>query len=266
MTRPLSVALAGLGTVGAGTLQILRTNAELIAARAGRPIAVTAVAARDRSRDRGIPLDGLRWYDDPVALAHDPAVDVVVEAIGGSEGAGTVVEVGADVHRFREGDRVCGLVLARRPGYGFHAQFTLVDADLLWRVPARLPLQQAAALPVDGGLAMHAVDAALRIAPGDAVLVLGASGGIGHMALQFARLRGGRVLAVASHRDGQALAERLGADMAGQAAAGLGAADHSTDAVISHFSAIIWQLRVACFCTGSADIAALAQARLLPPL
>lgn len=87
MTRPLSVALAGLGTVGAGTLQILRTNAELIAARAGRPIAVTAVAARDRSRDRGIPLDGLRWYDDPVALAHDSAVDVVVEAIGGSEGA-----------------------------------------------------------------------------------------------------------------------------------------------------------------------------------
>ncbi|UHD47763.1 type 2 isopentenyl-diphosphate Delta-isomerase [Aureimonas altamirensis] len=59
---------------------------------------------------------------------------------------------------------------------------------------------------------------------------------------------------------------RLGADMAGQAAAGLGPADHSTDAVISHFSAIIWQLRVACFCTGSADIAALAQARLLPPL
>ena len=59
---------------------------------------------------------------------------------------------------------------------------------------------------------------------------------------------------------------RLGADMAGQAAAGLGAADHSTDAGISHCSAIIWQLRVACFCTGSADIAALAQARLLPPL
>lgn len=58
---------------------------------------------------------------------------------------------------------------------------------------------------------------------------------------------------------------RLGADMAGQAAAGLGPADRSTDAVISHFSAIIWQLRVACFCTGSADIAALRQARLLDP-
>jgi homoserine dehydrogenase len=86
MTRPLSVAVAGLGTVGAGVLAVLRDNAELVAARAGRPIAVTAVSARDRSRDRGVPLGGLRWYDDPVALAADPAVDVVVEVIGGSEG------------------------------------------------------------------------------------------------------------------------------------------------------------------------------------
>jgi homoserine dehydrogenase len=86
MTRPLSVAVAGLGTVGAGVLTVLRGNAELVAARAGRPIAVTAISARDRTRDRGVPLGGLRWYDDPVALAADPAVDVVVEVIGGSEG------------------------------------------------------------------------------------------------------------------------------------------------------------------------------------
>jgi homoserine dehydrogenase len=86
MTRPLSVAVAGLGTVGAGVLTVLRDNAELVAARAGRPIAVTAISARDRTRDRGVPLGGLRWYDDPVALAADPAVDVVVEVIGGSEG------------------------------------------------------------------------------------------------------------------------------------------------------------------------------------
>ena len=86
MTRPLSVALAGLGTVGAGVLALLRQNADLIAARAGRPIAVTAVSARDRSRERGITLGGLRWFDDPVALAADPAVDVIVEVIGGTEG------------------------------------------------------------------------------------------------------------------------------------------------------------------------------------
>jgi homoserine dehydrogenase len=84
--RPLTVALAGLGTVGAGVLTLLRQNADIIAARAGRPIAVTAVSARDRSRDRGVSLAGLRWYDDAVALASEPSADVVVELIGGSEG------------------------------------------------------------------------------------------------------------------------------------------------------------------------------------
>jgi homoserine dehydrogenase len=86
MTRPLSVAVAGLGTVGAGVLKLLRDNADLVAARAGRPIAVTAVSARDRTRERGVPLGGLHWYDDPIALVTDPAVDAVVELIGGSEG------------------------------------------------------------------------------------------------------------------------------------------------------------------------------------
>jgi homoserine dehydrogenase len=86
MTRPLSVALAGLGTVGTGVLTLLRDNADIVAAHAGRPIAVTAISARDRSRDRGISLAGLRWYDNPVALAADPGVDVVVEVIGGTDG------------------------------------------------------------------------------------------------------------------------------------------------------------------------------------
>ena len=86
MSRPVSVGVAGLGTVGAGVLKVLRENADLITARAGRPIVVTAVSARNRSKDRGVPVTGLRWYDDPVALAGDSGVDVVVEAIGGSEG------------------------------------------------------------------------------------------------------------------------------------------------------------------------------------
>ncbi len=100
MTRPLNVALAGLGTVGAGVLQMLRQNADLITARAGRPIAVTAVSARDRTRDRGFSLAGLRWFDDPVALAFDPTVDVVVEVIGGAEGpARAVVEAAIAAHK-----------------------------------------------------------------------------------------------------------------------------------------------------------------------
>src|SRR3984885_13742167 len=91
MTRPLSVAVAGLGTVGAGVLKLLRDNADIVTARAGRPIAVTAVSARDRNKDRGVPISGLRWYEDPVALAADPAVDVIVELIGGSEGPARIL-------------------------------------------------------------------------------------------------------------------------------------------------------------------------------
>ncbi|WP_376092834.1 homoserine dehydrogenase [Roseomonas sp. CCTCC AB2023176] len=86
MTKPLSVGVAGLGTVGAGVLTLLRDNADIVAARAGRPVAVVAVSARDRSRDRGVPVSGLRWYEDAAALAADAGVDVIVEAIGGSEG------------------------------------------------------------------------------------------------------------------------------------------------------------------------------------
>jgi homoserine dehydrogenase len=98
--RPLAIAVAGLGTVGAGVLRLLRDNAEVVAARAGRPIAVTAVSARDRARDRGVSLSGLRWYDDPVALAADPKVDVVVELIGGSDGpARALVEAALRVGR-----------------------------------------------------------------------------------------------------------------------------------------------------------------------
>jgi homoserine dehydrogenase len=77
--------VAGLGTVGAGTLRLLRDNAETVAARAGRRIEVTAVSARERKKDRGVDLSGLAWFDDPVALARDAEADVVVELIGGSE-------------------------------------------------------------------------------------------------------------------------------------------------------------------------------------
>lgn len=86
MSRPLSVGIAGLGTVGAGVVSMLAQNADIIAARAGRPIAITAVSARDRGKDRGVSLSGLRWYDDPLALADDAGIDAVVEVIGGSEG------------------------------------------------------------------------------------------------------------------------------------------------------------------------------------
>ncbi len=83
---PLRIGIAGLGTVGAGTVRLLQVNAELIAARAGRALVVVAVSARDRGRARGIDVSALRWHHDALALAADPDVDVVVELIGGAEG------------------------------------------------------------------------------------------------------------------------------------------------------------------------------------
>lgn len=83
---PLRIGIAGLGTVGAGTVRLLQVNAELIAARAGRELMVVAVAARDRGRARGIDVSALSWHHDALALAADADVDVVVELIGGAEG------------------------------------------------------------------------------------------------------------------------------------------------------------------------------------
>ncbi len=86
MTHPLRIALAGLGTVGAGVVKLLDANAALIERRAGRPITITAVSARDRKRDRGIDLTRFDWADDTSALANRDDVDVVVELVGGSDG------------------------------------------------------------------------------------------------------------------------------------------------------------------------------------
>ena len=86
MTKPLKIALAGLGTVGGGVVKLLDTNRDLITRRAGRPIEIVAVNARDRHRDRGVDLSRFDWVDDTQALAVRDDVDVVVELIGGADG------------------------------------------------------------------------------------------------------------------------------------------------------------------------------------
>ncbi len=91
MTAPLRVGLAGLGTVGAGVVALLKANAGLIERRANRAIRVTAVSARDRGRERGVDLGGAAWVDDATALAARDDVDVVVEAVGGSDGPALVL-------------------------------------------------------------------------------------------------------------------------------------------------------------------------------
>jgi len=83
---PLRLGLAGLGTVGIGVVKIVQREAALIAARSGRPIQITAVSARDRTRNRDADLSGYAWETDPVALATRPDVDVFIEVMGGHDG------------------------------------------------------------------------------------------------------------------------------------------------------------------------------------
>ena len=85
MVEPLKVGLAGLGTVGVAVMRLIESRRDALRASCGRPVEVVAVSARSRRKDRGVPLDGVRWIDDPVALACDPEIDVFVELIGGAE-------------------------------------------------------------------------------------------------------------------------------------------------------------------------------------
>lgn len=86
MRNELKIGVAGLGTVGAGVVKLITAQADLLRQRCGRPLHVVAVSARDRSRDRGVALDGYRWYDDAVAMADADDIDVLVELIGGEDG------------------------------------------------------------------------------------------------------------------------------------------------------------------------------------
>jgi NADPH:quinone reductase-like Zn-dependent oxidoreductase len=146
----------------------------------------------------------------------------------GSEGAGVVAAVGEGVGRFEEGDRVYAAGFLNPKG-GFYAEYAAVDADLVSRVPDRLTTKQAGAMAGAALTALRGLDDVLGVRPGEAVAIFGASGGVGHAAVQLAKLMGARVLAVASGADGVGLVERLGADAAVDGRAG-GAADAVAEA------------------------------------
>lgn len=86
MTNALRLGVAGLGTVGASVIRLLNKHGETIAEKSGQTIQVTAVSARDKTRDRGVDLSGLEWFTDASDLARSDAIDVFVELMGGDSG------------------------------------------------------------------------------------------------------------------------------------------------------------------------------------
>jgi homoserine dehydrogenase len=92
MSQPLRLGIAGLGTVGAGLVQLLREHGPRLADSTGRSLEVVGVCARSRAKKRAVPLEGIKWFDKPERLAADPSIDVFVELIGGEDVAKTAVE------------------------------------------------------------------------------------------------------------------------------------------------------------------------------
>ena len=117
----------------------------------------------------------------------------------------------AMVSRVNPGDRVYAFGLVNPKG-GFYAAYAAIKADDVSRIPGKLTTQQAGAMPVDAMTALRGLDDALGVKPGESVMIFGASGGIGHLAVQLAKRMGARVFAVASGSDGVTLVKRLGAD------------------------------------------------------
>jgi NADPH:quinone reductase len=124
----------------------------------------------------------------------------------GSDGAGTVVAIGSDVHGFKVGDEVYGT------GIGFYAEYVKVRADRIAHVPKGLDLTQASILAISGLSALQGIDDVLQLRAGQTLIIHGGAGGVGTVAVQLAKLRGVKVLATASTDEGLALARQLGAD------------------------------------------------------
>jgi NADPH:quinone reductase len=131
----------------------------------------------------------------------------------GSEGAGVVVVLGDRVGRFKKGESVyaCGFL---NPKGGFYAEYAAVEAGYVSHVPAGLTTAQAGAMSGVAITALRGLDDTLALKQGESLMIFGAGGGVGHVAVQLAKRMGARVLAVASGDDGVALVDRLGADAA----------------------------------------------------
>lgn len=143
------------------------------------------------------------WWPDG---AHPPFPIVL-----GTDGSGIVVQMGPRSRRFNLGDKVYAYSFANKKG-GFYAEYVSVPAFAASPIPAVLDMSHAGAAACIGLTALQGIDDALHVKPDERVVIHGASGGVGHLAVQFAKLREARVLGTARGADALAFVRRLGAD------------------------------------------------------
>jgi NADPH:quinone reductase len=156
----------------------------------------------------------------------------------GTDGSGIVAAVGSRVRRFKPGDKVYAYGFANPKG-GFYAEYVAMSAKYVGHCPGALTMREAGAVTATGLTALQGIDDVLKVRRGEAVVIHGASGGVGSLALQLAKARGAHVLASASGEDGRRFVRRLGADVAVDgkhddlAAAALDFAPKGIDAVLA---------------------------------
>jgi NADPH2:quinone reductase len=131
----------------------------------------------------------------------------------GVDGAGVVAALGSRVRRLKVGEEVYSYNW-QNPKGGFYAEYVAVPADKVAPIPRRLDLRHAGAIPTTGLTALQGIDDALGLKKGETIIIHGASGGVGTLAVQFARLRGARVFATASGKEGVELVREMGAHAA----------------------------------------------------
>ena len=146
-------------------------------------------------------MAGMPYVARPMIGLRGPKI-----AVRGWDVAGTVEAVGANVSAFRPGDEVMGTA-----ENGSFAELAVTPADKLVPKPAGLSFEQAAAIPISGMTALRAVRDVGKVQPGQSVLVIGASGGVGTLAVQIAKASGATVTGVCSTAKAD-LARSIGAD------------------------------------------------------
>jgi NADPH:quinone reductase len=185
--------------------------------RFGGPEVITPHALPVPAVDAGevlIAVDtaGVGRWDADVREGYFAARKPHFPMVLGFDGAGVVAAVGSRVRRLRVGDEVYSYNW-QNPKGGFYAEYVAVPADKAAPIPKRLDLRHAGAIPITGLTALQGIDNAFGLKKDETIIIHGASGGVGTLAVQFARLRGARVFATASGKDGIELVREMGAHM-----------------------------------------------------
>jgi NADPH:quinone reductase-like Zn-dependent oxidoreductase len=157
-------------------------------------------------------------YHDVFTVKGMPGIKVPLPVVIGLDMAGEIAEVGPGVADWKEGDRVLVNPVHRKKGLmgemldGGMAEYCLVAADQLVRMPDGVSFEDAASLPVAYGTAHRMLITHKTVKPGDKVLVLGASGGVGTGCVLLAKMLGAEVIACASSDEKLRRLKEMGAD------------------------------------------------------